>query len=70
MKIKMLVQRSLLAGALGLCVAVPAQAGTLIATGVGPKSFLLAMVQGKLDLVTAGLDQAASSIRHVLQGQG
>src|SRR3989454_5608168 len=49
---------------------VEATNGTLIATGVGPKSFLVAMVTGKLDTVTAGLDAAANSIRHVLQGQG
>ncbi len=51
-------------------VIVEAEKGTLIATGVGPKSFLLAMVPGKADAVTPGLDQTATSIRHVLQGQG
>src|SRR6267378_2855689 len=47
-----------------------AEKGTLIATGVGPKSFLVAMVPGKTETVTSGLEQTATSIRHVLQGQG
>ncbi len=51
-------------------VVVESEKGTLIATGVGPKSLLVAMVPGKADAVTSGLDQAASSIRNVLQGQG
>ena len=51
-------------------IIVEAEKGTLIATGVGPKSFLVAMVPGKAETVTPGLDQAASSIRNVLQGQG
>ena len=47
MTIKMLVQRSLLAGALGLCVTVPAQAGTLIGTGyaIGSQTFGLSTGQ-------------------------
>jgi predicted regulator of Ras-like GTPase activity (Roadblock/LC7/MglB family) len=51
-------------------VIVEADKGTLIATGVGPKSFLVAMVSGKAEAVTSALDQAASSILNVLQGQG
>jgi len=51
-------------------VIVEAEKGTLIATGVGPKSFLVAMVPGKTETVTSGLEQTATSIRHVLQGQG
>src|SRR3989449_6500504 len=44
-------------------VIVEAEKGTLIATGVGPKSFLVAMVTGKLDAVGPGLDQAVISVR-------
>ncbi len=51
-------------------VVVESEKGVLIATGVGPKSFLVAMVPGRGEAVTAGMDQAASSIRDVLQGQG
>ena len=51
-------------------VIVEAEKGTLIATGVGPKSFLVAMVPGKLDAVGPGLDQAVISVRSVLLGQG
>ena len=51
-------------------VVVESEKATLIATGVGPKSFFVAMVPGKADAFTTGLDQAATSIRHVLQGQG
>jgi len=51
-------------------VIVEAEKGTLIATGVGPKSFFVAMVPGKTETVTSGLEQTATSIRHVLQGQG
>src|SRR5687767_5583238 len=39
-------------------VIVEAETGTLIATGVGPKSFLVAMVSGKAEAVISALDQA------------
>jgi predicted regulator of Ras-like GTPase activity (Roadblock/LC7/MglB family) len=50
-------------------IVVESDRGVLIATGVGPKSFLVAMVPGQGDAVRAGLDQAAKSIQTVLQGQ-
>ena len=50
-------------------VIVESERGTLIATGVGPKSFLVAMVPGKAETVTSALDQTVKSIRGVLQGE-
>ncbi|OGS50082.1 MAG: hypothetical protein A3K65_05945 [Euryarchaeota archaeon RBG_16_68_12] len=50
-------------------IVVESDRGVLITTGVGPKSFLVAMVPGHGDAVRAGLDQAAKSIQTVLQGQ-
>ncbi|TLZ64361.1 MAG: hypothetical protein E6K13_02825 [Methanobacteriota archaeon] len=48
-------------------IILEAEKGTLIAIGVGPKAFLVAMIPGKVDTVTSALDQTVSSIRNLLQ---
>ena len=51
-------------------VVMESDGGILIASNVGPKSFIVAMLPERGEAVTSGLDQAASSIRSLLQGQG
>ena len=51
-------------------VVMESEKGILVASGVGPKSFIVAMLPERGEAVTTGLDQAANSIRNVLQGQG
>jgi len=53
-----------------LRVFVESETSTLIATGIGERSLLVAMVSGKADGVIAGLEAATNSIRNVLRGQG
>ena len=51
-------------------VLVESEGRTLIATGIGEKAFVVAMVPGAADGVTEGLEAATIAIRKVLRGQG
>ena len=51
-------------------VVMESERGIIVASGVGPKSFIVAMLPERGEAVAAGLDQAANSIRSVLQGKG